>query len=206
MGEAGEIEGSTVSSSRLFRVLYFCAVGATREELSASLSSVALADSRWSKRPWLVREFVMLSHIACTEASGSRWVEQSRVCNGMDTIYRRVEHRCPFVHWRLLRTSRRGTLAAKVLRGSSWIFIHLADVLGTGLEYARLRPFSTQGHNYSASCSTLQWANSVLCVFFCLCNRHWFNRVPGTKLGIAPPRVDPLPFALTLMLAVPTYP
>jgi hypothetical protein len=35
--------------------------------------------------------------------------------------------------------------------------------------------------------------------FFVLCNRHWFNRVPGSSLGI-----DCLPFALTLMLAV-TY-
>jgi hypothetical protein len=37
--------------------------------------------------------------------------------------------------------------------------------------------------------------------FFVLCNRHWFNKVPGpvTNLGIAC-----LPSALTLALAVPT--
>jgi hypothetical protein len=37
--------------------------------------------------------------------------------------------------------------------------------------------------------------------FFVLCNRHWFNRVPGSNLRIAC-----LPSALTLMLPVPTYP
>jgi hypothetical protein len=39
--------------------------------------------------------------------------------------------------------------------------------------------------------------------FFVLCNRDWFNKVPGpvTNLGIAC-----IPTALTLTLAMPTYP
>ena len=41
---------------------------------------------------------------------------------------------------------------------------------------------------------------STVC-FFVLCNRHWFNRVPGSILGIAC-----LPFTHTLTLAVPIYP
>jgi hypothetical protein len=41
-----------------------------------------------------------------------------------------------------------------------------------------------------------------LCVcFFVSCNGHWFNRVPGANL-----RIVCLPSALTLTLAVPTYP
>ena len=47
---------------------------------------------------------------------------------------------------------------------------------------------------------TRQARHLALC-FFVLCNRQWFNRVPGAHLGIAC-----LPSALTLTLAVPTYP
>ena len=43
--------------------------------------------------------------------------------------------------------------------------------------------------------------NHVCFFVYVASNRHWFNRVPETNLGIAC-----LPSALTLTLAVPTYP
>jgi hypothetical protein len=45
-----------------------------------------------------------------------------------------------------------------------------------------------------------QLGHEAVC-FFVLCNRHWFNRVPGATLGIVC-----LPFTLTPRLAVPNYP
>ena len=38
--------------------------------------------------------------------------------------------------------------------------------------------------------------------FFVLCNRHWFNRVPGAHRG----ECLCLPFTLTLTLVMPIYP
>ena len=57
-------------------------------------------------------------------------------------------------------------------------------------------------HHSLATTLSRELPHIALCVcFFVLCNRHWFNRVPGANLGIVC-----LPSALTLTLAVPTYP
>jgi hypothetical protein len=84
----------------------------------------------------------------------------------------------------------------------------------TGLQRLCRKPqWSRKTHIHWKSCwkikASLHMSRASLspsphrvCVcFFALCNRHWFNRVPGSNLGIAC-----LPITLTLTLAVPTYP
>jgi hypothetical protein len=58
-----------------------------------------------------------------------------------------------------------------------------------------------RGHGHAPrGRDSVPWGRTRPC-FFVLCNRRWFNRVPESSLGIAC-----LPSALTLTLAVPTYP